>query len=458
MPQQAFEYLDKACLAAASAEHGCNNAPCWQLDLQGHPPVDALVQALLWLLHTRPTLGAKAVPLDGPPDTAVRWAWQWPDVYVAQDAAALVRWHDFGDKPAADLASLRQTLCDRFLDLTVEPGFAADLVWLPQGRSVLFVQHHHALADGRAMIELFADLFGLLDVALRGGQPTAAQLAVVPRRPELAVAGIGRWDLWRLVLGGLREYLGGIWRTLRQPLTVLFQNESLDYRGSNGTLYLMPTPADWERYTAAAKTSGANLTAYVCAGLLLAQQRWHAEQGSRQQRPVRRLVVSLIAETRPRDGSQQSFANHLSWPVLDVDLSRFAAIGPLAAELHRQAKAQMGRRAHLRRYVIERAVALATPLPALRKMLFASPHTVVNLNYSNVLAMPIPAFQAGTGTSAAVSLVAGNVAAPTTPRTALCMTLMASPAGKTINLNYKASVLTAEEVDRVGEYLLAELG
>lgn len=455
MPQQAFEYLDKACLAAASAAHGCSNAPVWQLSLQGRPPADALRTALAHTLQVFPTCAALAVPLDGDPETAKRWAWQWPDQLGLAHATPLLDVVDLTDQPEAALLDLRQQLWDRFLDLTQRPGLQLTLVYTAADRGELFVQHHHALGDGRAFLGFFTRLFGFLDLALRGQQPSADQLQPVPRRSELEVLGLGKWQRVGLALLGIWEFVRGLVRTIRRPVTELLPNASLDYTGSNRILYLRPSAADWQRWRAAARQAGVGLNALLCAAYLQSQVRWHAQPGSRQQRPVSRLVLSTIAESRPRDPTYQSFANHLLWPVVDVDLPAPDVL-TLAREVQRQLQDQQARRAPLKRYLVERGVVLSAPLRDVRKMLFEAKQTLVNLNFSNVLALPIPHLVAGEG-SGRVQLVAGNVAPPTTPRTALCLTAMACGQEATLNLNYKASIITDTEAAEVGAHLLAVL-
>ena len=455
MPQQPFDYLDKACLAAASEPHGCSNAPVWQLSLVGRPPAEALRTALAHTLQVFPTCAALAVPLDGDTETAKRWAWQWPDTLGSQQASELLDVVDLTDQPEAALLALRQTLWDRFLDLTKRPGLQLTLVYTSNDRSELFVQHHHALGDGRAFLGFFTRLFGFLDLALRGQQPTADQLQPVPRRPELEVLGLGKWQKVALTLAGVWEFVRGLFRSLRRPVSELACNASLDYTGSNRILYLRPSPADWQRWRAAAKQAGVGLNALLCAAYIDAQVRWHAQPGRSPQRPLQRLVVSTIAESRPRDPAYQSFANHLLWPVVDVDLPA-ASLVELARTIQRQLQDQQARRAPLKRYLVERRVVLSTPLRDVRKMLFEAKQTLVNLNFSNVLALPIPQLVAGQDASR-VQLVAGNVAPPTTPRTALCMTTMACGQEATINLNYKASVVSDADAAEMGAHLLAAL-
>ena len=429
-----FEYLDKACLAATSGPLGCSNAPTWELLIDGQPPPDAVRQALQWLCVAYPTCAATVVPLDGTQDSAKHFAWSLPETAPLDQ---LLEFHDLRAEPADAIDRLRDGVHDRFLDLFTRPPLQLILAWLPDHRARLFVKQHHGLADGRAMIEMLPDLALFLNHALAGTQPTPQQLAVIPRRAELDAFDLTPWQRFWLLLAGIGEYVRSAFVTLRRPLTVLKQNASLDYSGGNRTLHVSLSAAQLGAWKDAAKRAGGNLNWMMAAAFLVANKRWNEAQGVH----VTRMNATTAAETRPRGQPFRSFANHLAFHIPDIDFTRFHGIADVMPEIQRQVKAQNDRRAHLKRYLFERWFALTLKMADFRKLLFSSPRTVVNLNVSNVLAIPIPRLQ---GPDWQVTDV--RVSTPLIPRTAIVLTLTNYAGAATLNFNFKASVATQAEV------------
>lgn len=445
MAQQDFEYLDKACLAATSGPLGCSNAPTWSLWIAGQPPVDAVRQALRWLCVAYPTCAATVVPLDGDADSAKHFAWSWPD-HPPLDQ--LLEFHDLRAQPATAIDKLRDEVHDRFLDLFTRPPLQLILAWLPDDRACLFVKQHHGLADGRGIIEMLPDLAAFLNHALAGTQPDPQLLAVVPRRAELDAFDLNGWRRFWLLLAGVGEYIRSAFVTLRRPLTVLKQNASLDYSGGNRTLHVPLTAAQLAAWKDAAKRAGGNLNSLMVAAFMVANRRWNEAHGVK----VTRMNATTAAETRPRGQPFRSFANHLAFHIPDVDFTRLHTVAEVMPEVQRQIKAQNARRAHLKRYLFERWFALTLKMADFRKLLFSSPRTVVNLNFSNVLAMPIARLQ---GPGWLVTDV--HVATPLIPRTAIVLTLTNYDGTATLNFNFKASVVTHAEVQELIDVLLAEV-
>ena len=445
MATQPFEYLDKACLAATSGPLGCSNAPTWELLIEGQPPVEALQQALRWLCVAYPTCAAIVVPHDGTPDSAKQFLWSWSE---APPLDEMLEFHDLRDAPTGAEAHLRDLVHDRFLDLFTRPPLQLILAWLPENRSRLFVKQHHALADGRAMIEMLPDFAALLNHALAGTQPSASELQVIPRRAELDAFDLTPWQRRLLLFAGIGEYVRSAFVSLRRPLSVLRQNVSLDYSGGNRTLH-MPIPAELvQSWKETAKRTNGNLNWMLAAAFMVANQRWNEAQGVK----ITRMNATTAAETRPRGQPFRSFANHLAFHIPDIDFTRFHGIADVMPEIQRQVKAQNERRAHLKRYLFERWFALTLKMADFRKLLFASPRTVVNLNFSNVLAIPIPRLL-GPGWE----VTAVRVSTPLIPRTAIVLTLTNYDGAATLNFNYKASVATQAEVAQLAEIFHTEI-
>lgn len=443
MPQLPFDYLDKACLAATSSAHGCSNAPTWELEIEGQLTVAELKVALGWLCQAYPTCGATVVPLDGNPLTAKHFAWQWQD---RPPLANMVEFHDLREAPDDALAELRDAVHDRFVDLFTTPPLLLVLAWLPGLRAQLFVKQHHALADGHAMVDMLPDFAELLNHARHGSAPQT--LSVIPRRAELDAFAETQWlRRWRL-LGGVWEYVKSAWKSLFHPLTELKQNLSLDYSGGNRTLHVDVPEAQILEWKSAAKAQGGNLNAMLCAGFLVANRRWNELQGVQ----VQRMNATTAIDFRPRDQPFRSFANHLGFHIPDLNHAQLRSIDTAMPEILAQVRAQNARLAHRRRYFLERAVALSLKMQDFRKLLFSSPRTVVNLNFSNLQALPLPLLH-GEGWQ----VTAVRVNTPLIPRTAIVLTVTNYAGDTTLNFNFKASVVQRQDVEALCGMFLEEV-
>ena len=423
-----FDFLDKVCFAATDAAQGTSNAPTWELVLDGHLPEPALREALRLLALRFPVVTATVAPEEGDRERAKRWSWVLRDAAIPLEVVALT--------DAAALTELRHRLCDRFVDLTQEGGLQVVLATLPEGQR-LFVKQHHGLADGRAMLTLLTELAGFIRAAERG--EAVAVAAPYPRRAELEALALSPWERRRLFVGGIWEYLRGLWAGIRLPVSELRQNRSLDYTGGNRTLHLTRPSQLLDEQAATAKAAGGNLNTLIIAWLFEANRRWHTTLGDHPQR----VNMTLIAETRPRSGFD-SFANHLTSFIIDLRLDQVGDTRALMLAAHQQLRAQAARRAHLRRYLVERWMVLALRMGDLRKMLFSAGPTVINLNLSNMLAIPIPTI-AGDGWRVTGALIS----TPTTPRTGIVLTVTRCEGVVSFNFNYKTTVVSQGAVEQL---------
>jgi hypothetical protein len=446
-----FDFLDKICLAASSRTHGLTNAPTWEWQVEGRIEVPWLREALSQLVEFYPWCAARVIALDGPPDRAARFAWDWSSPAIAQ----LLEVEDLTQATEAEAAArvdaLRRAVQDRFIDLFEQPPLLLVAAFMPGSRMHLFVKQHHGLADGRAMIELhgvLAELLRRAESAALGAPYREQPLSPSPRRREIDALGLGRWQRLRFGVAGLMAYLRAIRAGARRPVTELRQNRSLDYSGGNRTLHLDLPAERLARLKQASRRLGFNLNAALIGSLFEANRRWNAEAGIE----VGRVTMTVIADTRPRDGSFASFANHLCSLIPDLDLSTLPGVVEIAAESHRQLLEQVQRRVHLERYVFERWLIAGFRMHDLRRLLFESKHTAFNLNFSNVLSMPIEEL-AGLGWR--VERI--RISTPTTPRTAVVLTATTYRDASTLNLNYKDSIVSAGEVARLADHLVAAL-
>lgn len=422
-----FDFLDKVCFAATDAAQGTSNAPTWELVIAGRLPPAALEEALRLLALRFPVVTATVAPREGEAQTAKEWKW------VLREAPIPLKLVEVADGTA--LEALRHGLCDRFIDLTREGGLQIVLATLPEGQR-LFVKQHHGLADGRAMLTLLTELAAFVAAAERGEE--VATPSPYPRRAELEAVALGAWRRRWLFMGGLWEYLRGFWAGLRMPVSELRQNRSRDYTGGNRTIHLTRPSALLDERATEAKAAGSNLNALIIAWLFEANRRWHAAMGER----PKRVNMTLIAETRPRVGGFDSFSNHLTSFIVDLRLDLLRDVPSLMRAAHAQLREQAARQAHLRRYLVERWLVLSLKMRDFRKVLFAEGPTVINLNLSNMLAIPMPVL-AGEGWRVTGALIS----TPTTPRTGIVLTVTRCEGVVSFNFNYKTTVVSQVEVE-----------
>lgn len=477
--QLPFDHLDKACFAATSARHGLSNAPTWALSIEGTVDGEALRRAVAALLVAFPSCGAMVVPIDAADSRAKRWAWRLPKPAARPedvDAAlidAIVTVHPPLDAPplnaplgtGAVADALGDGIRDRFLDLTLGPPLRVDLLCWPGGAR-LWLQQHHGLADGRAFIELLRRFGRLLDVAARGDAFDAGDLIGWPRRPELeaidaliaarsgstALAPLWRRRWWACL--GLWRYVQGAFAALVRPTAPLWQNQSLDYSGANRTVHLALPLAQVEALRVAAAAAGGNLHAALLAAWVRASAALSAQHGV----VARRLMLSSIVELRPRGGGGdagafESFANHLGWALPTVDAAAMASMPRLVAALHRGLKRQMARGEPIQRLLFERLGLAALALGPLREGLAAPGRAVVQLNVSNVLALPIERIAGRDFTVTAV-----RITTPVSPRYGALLTITRYDDEVTLNVNVKRSVVGAQDAAILAKLLQDELG
>ena len=434
--------------------HGLSNAPTWQLSLRGQPEWMHVQSAWRWLIQIYPWLCATAVPSSDRGENAPGWSWRFVESPDDILAVSQLRNIDLRQASPDEIEAFGDAIRDRYLDLHHEPGARLDFAWLPDGQSRLWLQQHHGVADGRAWIELLAQFSDLLAIAQRGEVPEPSRLVASPRRSELDATGLGAWQRRGLALRGLWIYLRGFLRALRRQPTPLLQNRSLDYSGRNRSLHLHLRTEREAALRAAAAANGWNLHAALLAAWVLANLRWNAEQGVLCQR----LVLSSIVELRPRGGAFRSFANHLGWALPELDVPALAALDgdagrrAVCRSLHHQLREQTRRREPLARSLFERGPLLALPLASLRKAVCAPERVVVQLNASNVLAIPIASF-AGPG----FACEDVRISTPVAPRYGTLLTATRYREVATLNVNFKDSVVSEAQAQRLCALLDAEL-
>jgi hypothetical protein len=428
-----FDYVDKGGLAVTSAAHGCSGTPIWQLVVTGALDEAHVRTALADLVTRYPSLTTRVRALDGAPPLARLYR------YVQDPTAspdALLHVVDLRSD-ASSLPSLEQALHDRPLDLFSDPPVTITLVHLAGGAR-LYVRQHHAIADGRAVIELLGDFGRFLEAARHGRRPGADELTAIGRLHDLDALGLEPRRRLRFTLAGYWLLTKVVVRGLLRPAAPLLQNRSNDYTGENGVIHWRVDQSTLAHWDAARKRRAVSLNSLLTAALFEANRRWHAARGL----PLGRVTGNITLETRPRDRPFRSFANHLATLELDLRLDQLTSIDALATAIQAQVKAQRAASLPEKRLLCERQLVLGMPLEALQAIVFQSKHPAYNLTFSNLIPLDFPPIG---GAGWRVDEV--RVCTPVTPRIGIALTVIRYRGQLCFNFNYKASAISREETE-----------
>jgi hypothetical protein len=433
-PQIAYplDYMDRGCLAATSPEHGSSNAPTWDLVGRGSIDPDVCREAVRRLCERYPSCASRIEVREGRGDPSTRLQ------YVRRgpiDLDALFRFVDLRGRPPSDLDSLAAQIRDRFLDPFERYPLQITLARHDDQAFRLFVQQHHALADGRAFIELLQDLAALLAETASGA--SASALDPVPRRSELEALELGRGRSILYGLAGLRIWLGITASQALHPLTPLYHNRSRDYRGPNETLHWKLDRALLEQWKPLRERHGISLNTLLTAAYLRAQQIWNRELGIE----PGRTRITLVAETRPRHGGFRSFANHLGALLAELPLDRDLEPRAMMASIQEQVRRQARTDAPRKRLVFERASTAALPLDGMRKACFEGTSLGAQLSFSNLISLPFPRL-AGPGWS----IEAVHITTPVIPPFGVLLTVICYGDHLCFNFNHKSPLVTREQI------------
>lgn len=435
-----FDYLDKGCLAASSAEHGVSNAPTWEFTVTGRLDPEALRRGLTRATARYPSCRARAVPRGG--DSARARACDWV-VGEPFDVDTLLEVVSLAPDDAAGLDAIRRRVRDRFLDAEVGPALHVTLVQRGAAGAQLLIQQHHGLADGGAFIAFLQDLARAIDAPADAPLEVPAE-EVVHRLPETAPLALSPWRRRWYVLAGLGVLLRLILRGIALPLRPLFHNRSLDYQGANRTEHLALPDTVLAEWKARAGAAGASLNSALTVAYFRAMGRWSAELGV----PPGRTNATLAASTQRRDAPVRSFANHLAGFIATLRLDRPDGVRRQLAQVHDQVSRQARRHHHLKRLLFERWAAARMPLGKMRQLIFAAPRPAFCLNFSNLVPLPFATLR-GEGWAAPTL----RVTTPCIPRTGVVLTVIRYGGEVCFNVNYKESVVSQAQAQRLVAHL-----
>ena len=438
-----FDYVDKGGLAVTSARHGCSGTPTWELVVHGVPDPAHVRAALGDLLVRYPSLVTRVQALDALPAYAKRFRYASAPPFEVAQMFELVDLRGGGDLPA-----LIRDVWNRHLDQFREPSVALTMAITADDRCHLLFRQHHGMADGRAFIGLLSDFGRFLAAREAGRAPTADDLAPIGRRGELEPLGLSTATHLRYAVVGFGSLLASIWRAIVRPVAMLVQNEATDYTGANNAIRWVINDVALAAWQPARKRIDASLTSLLTGALFLANQRWHRALG----RPLGRVSASLTMETRPRDGSFRSFANHLATLEVELPLARELAPADAVRSIHAQLARQLARKRPFKRLVCERALVAGMPMDRMHALVFEAKRPAHNLNLSNLIPLEFPVLAGAAWTVDEVLITT-----PVTPRTGIVLTVVRYNGRLCFNFNHAASAATAAQVTELARLFRAAL-
>lgn len=426
------DFIDKGALALTDNARGSSVTPTWQLVVKGALEPAHVRAALADVAVRFPSLRCKIHAIGRPaaPRSARRFEYVEDPAFTVD---AIFRVADGGD-----LAGLIREEQNRPLDPFHD--FPVTVTMAPDGDGCrLFFRQHHAVADGRAFITLLVEFAAFVE-AHRAGRPGAA-IVPVHRRDELAPLALSRPRriAWRLA--GYADLLRRVLAAIFRPVAPLLQNVSTDYTGDNGTVHWILDDAVLDAWNAARKRIGVSLNSLLTAAFFTANQRVHRARGA----AVGRTTASLAVETRPRDGSFVSFANHLT--SVDVALPLDRLDDPVAMARSIQAQVDRARRANqpIKRLLAERSLVLRMPLQEMQRIIFEGKRISYNLGFSNLIALEFPTL--GPGGEGGWRVEQVLITTPIAPRHGLALTAIRYNGRLVFNFNYKSTAASRADTE-----------
>lgn len=431
-----LDYIDKGALAVTDRERGTSGTPTWQLVVRGALDPAHVGTALGHVVTRYPSLATKVQSLDAVPLLATKFRYAHDPSFHMDEIFGLVDCR--GDREA--LAALGKELRNRHLDLFTSAPLTLTMAITSDESCHLFFRQHHAIADGRAFIALLLDFAAFLEAARAGRSVAADALVPVGRRGELEALGLSGLRRMACTLAGYGRLAAAVARGVRRPLVPSLQNRSNDYTGENGTVHWIVGDAALDAWNVARKRIGVSLNSLLTGALLVANARWHVASGL----PVGRTTVALLMETRPRDGSFVSFANHLAALEVETNLTGSEEPRAIAREIQAQVTAQRGANVPVKRLLAERHILSLMTLEQIKKLVFEAKRPTHNLNFSNLIALDFPAL-GGKGWAVEEVLIT----TPVVPRNGIVLTVIRYGGRLFFNFNYKASAATREQTEEL---------
>ncbi len=419
MPSFPLDSLDKACLAAMQAPWS-SFAPTWKLDLTGRIDEPLLQRAFDALAPRYPFLSA-----------------------TIRDGHWLVP-----ERPVLALATTtsEEAVLDKFLTVDSVPVFEAVLRRTGESSATLYFHQHHALADGRAFLELLGDFFAALSALERGAPLPGDFSAMVPRRRQREVVQTRGLAWFFDSLRGAWSSLSDLARALVSPVDALRCNEAKDYESGNRTLHHDVPLERFERWKATRERHQLGTNDLLAGALLRALTPWSA-------RPNGTHTLFFPVDARPRTGFT-SFANHLSNVQLRWRSNPATTVLEFARHVQQATQPVFAARLPWVKVPFDDLLGRLAPLESMRRAVFVQRRLLTNFSFSNLLPLGTPGGPWRTETMALERL---RITTPCVPPQAVNLTVARSNANACFNFNYKPSAIGADDVEHLKDRFCAAL-
>jgi hypothetical protein len=443
-PVYPSDNIDKAGLGVTDNALGCSATPTWYLVVRGALDPEHVRIALADVVTRYPSLATRVQSLDGVPPWATRYRYAHDPAFRVD---GIFRVHDLRADPSR-LTGLLEEEQNRPLDLYTQFPVTLTMAITGADRCHLFFRQHHAIADGRAFIGLLVDFATYLEAARKGLRPSPIVLSPIGRRSEAEPLGFSRGRELRDTVLGVARFLGRSLRAVARPIQPMKFNRSNDYTGVNGTVHWIVSDTVLDQWAPARQKLDVSLNSLLTGAFTVAAQRWHREQGL----PVGRTGIMMLMETRPRDGSFVSFANHLATIEVLLPLNQLADPAAIARSIQREAVSLMKRGEPIQRLLGERFLVGLIPVAEIHRIIFESKRPTGNLNFSNLIPLRFPTLQ---GDGWEVEEV--RITTPVGPRNGIALTAIRYNQQLTFNFNFKSSAATREETARIAQHFVTAL-
>ncbi len=439
------DYIDKGAIAVTNGDNGCSGTPTWQLVVEGALDPAHIRAAMADVVTRYPSLTMLVQSLDGHPEYATTFRYAQNTDFTLDSIFEEV---DLRDAPKETLEELLLEHLNRHTDLFRDPPVTLTWVRTHQDRSRLLFRQHHGIADGRAFIELLEDFALYLNAARAGHRPSAEELEPIHRLPERDALGLKKSEIKTFESAGFNWFVGMLLRRQLRPTTHLLQNESNDYTGGNGTIHWVISDKTLEIWKPKSREYGVSLNSVLMAAVFDANRRWHREMG----RELGKTVGTMPMETRPRDGSFRSFANHLATLEVQLELGKEAPTEELARSVHQQILKQRDSQLPIKRLLIEQKLVEGLAMDQLKSHVFGKRNAPDNVNFSNLIPLKIPTLE-GEGWKIDEILIT----TPITPRHGILVTVIRYQGKLIFNINYKETAVTRDEAASLLSHFQASL-
>ena len=426
-----LEPLAKACVAGTSRAHGTTVAPTWELVVEGDLTAAQARAAFERVGDSFPQTRSVVVPVDALGDFATRLSWvdtgrAFP-VVEAEGSASQVR----------------GAALNHFIDLATEPPVRV-VAAREDGRLHLFVQQHHAVADGRAFID-FLHTWGEAVRDVRAGRPSVPRVRAT--LPEAAAFDRTPAQLRATVLRGALRYARERFEQRRNPLPMLPWNSLAPHDHDDRSIHRVVPMSHLESWRARRQQWGVGLNALVAAAWLRAAAR-HLDFDD----AALPIACNLAAETRPRDRAFDSFANHLSTLYATLDAEQLGTLERAARTVQAQSKEQVDGDAIAQRALFRGLALRLLPIDALKPRILDRPAFETQMGLSNVISIPLSPLE---GEGWRVTRV--RVTTPTMPPHGILLTAIRYGDEVNFNFNFDAGFVEQATVEALADAFESEL-